>query len=96
LIKNPKQISGLQVVLRDIHRGYRIVAAAINDVDHQEREPKDINLFTYADPSARPGWHKICSMLSELNRGLSFTADPILSMDIIVSHLFSSFFCNYL
>lgn len=87
---------GLQVVLRDIHRGYRIVAAAINDVDHQEREAKDINLFTYADPSARPGWHKICSMLSELNRGLSFTADPILSMDIIVSHLFSSFFCNYL
>jgi hypothetical protein len=77
------------IVLRDIHRGYRLVAAAINDVDHHVRDSKDINLFTFADPYERPGWHRICYMLSELNRGLTFTDDPILSMDIIVSISFS-------
>jgi len=72
------------IVLRDLHRGYRIIAAAINDVDHKERQEKDINLFTFADPVLRPGWHKICTLLSKLNKGLTYSIDPILSMDIMV------------
>lgn len=74
----------ISIVLRDVHRGYRIIAAAINDVDYKGRQEEDINLFTFADPDLRPGWYTICSLLSKLNEGLSYNVDPIISMDIIV------------
>ncbi|XP_046638480.1 uncharacterized protein LOC124316527 [Daphnia pulicaria] len=73
----------MSIVLRDVLRGYRIIAAAINDVDYKERQEKDINLITFADPNLRPGWYTICSLLSKLNEGLSYNVDPIISMDII-------------
>ncbi|EFX72904.1 hypothetical protein DAPPUDRAFT_253707 [Daphnia pulex] len=73
----------ISIVLRDVLRGYRIIAVAINDVDYKERQEKDINLITFADPNLRPGWFTICSLLSKLNEGLSYNVDPIISMDII-------------
>ena len=74
----------MSIVLRDVYCGYRIIAAAINDVDYKERQEDDTNLFTFADPNLHPGWYTICSLLSKLNEGLSYNVDPIISMDIIV------------
>ena len=78
------------ILLRDITKENRIVAAAINDLDYKDRKEEDISLISFADPIERPGWQKICGLLAELE--LDLDTDPVLSIDLMVKYILILYF----
>lgn len=71
------------IILRDSSKGNRIAAAAVSDVYCKNRPPADIGLHSFNDPVERPGWERICQILSDLQIGINLGQDPILHIDLV-------------